>query len=212
MQTNYTGETVTTHTTFNTTQSTMPETAQSGSTDHLRHTRQAIRRQLRFLFIYPLIYLLMWSFPFASHALNYDDRYVNRPIFWLSIVQTCSLALQAGVDSVVFSLREKPWRRIDDSSRLSIPHFKGRVVGSMYGVKRRSRSQPTQASRMPSTNQMKRNSSHWWEAEGRKRKDSVWMGTDMLTRMATNREQRQSPDGPDRRDNASERSSTRSRR
>jgi hypothetical protein len=131
----------------------------------------------------------MWSFPFASHALNYDDYYVNHPIFWLAVVQTCSLALQAGVDSVVFSLREKPWKRIDEKSRWSVPHFKGRILGSIdRGTskgKGTSNAASAQSSQLAMVNQAKRTSANWWEAEGMKRKDSVWMGTDLSTRMAT---------------------------
>ena len=191
MQTNYTWETAATHTTFDTTFSTMPEPERDGTTDHLRQTRLAIRRQLRFLFIYPLIYILMWSFPFAAHALNYDDYYVNHPVFWLSVVQTCSLALQAGVDSVVFSLREKPWRHIDDRSKWSMPRFKGVIVESVDRGTSNGRSNPpsAQTSHLATTNERKRNSSLWWEAEGRQRRDSVWMGTDLLSRLASNRDQ-----------------------
>jgi G protein-coupled receptor GPR1 len=216
MQTNYTGETATTRTTFNTT-GAVSEAEGEGATDHLRQTRLAIRRQLRFLFIYPLIYVLMWSFPFASHALNYDDYYVNHPIFWLSVVNTCSLALQAGVDSVVFSWREKPWRQIDDNSRWSIPHFKGQIVDSVHRGSTRggSNTASAQIGQLASMNQIKRSSSHWWEAEGRKRKDSVWMGTDALNRLASQRDQRSNVEHDDIApvsDRASERSSAKSGR
>ena len=196
MQTNYTGETTATHTTFDTTFSTMPEPESDGTTDHLRQTRLAIRRQLRFLFIYPLIYILMWSFPFAAHVLNYDDYYVNHPVFWLSVLQTCSLALQAGVDSVVFSLREKPWRHIDDRSRWSLPRFKGVMVESVNRGSSNGRSIPPLAltSHLATTNERKRNSSLWWEAEGRQRRDSVWMGTDLLSRLVSDRDRTSNAD------------------
>jgi G protein-coupled receptor GPR1 len=198
MQTNFTGETVAMHTNFNTTFSMMADREKDGTTDHLRQTRQAIRRQLRFLFIYPLIYVLMWSFPFAAHALNYDDYYVTHPIFWLAVVQTCSLALQAGVDSVVFSLREKPWRRIDSKSKWSIPIFKGRVVGSIDGSRGQANAASAQSSHTARRDTVKWNSSHWWEAEGRRRKDSIWMGTDILTRLTTNRDPRSNADEQER--------------
>jgi G protein-coupled receptor GPR1 len=218
MKTDFTGETAATRTTFNTTFSTA-DREKDGTTDHLRQTRQAIRRQLRFLFIYPMIYVIMWSFPFAAHALNYDDYFVTHPIFWLAVVQTCCLALQAGVDSVVFSLREKPWRRIDSNSKWSIPNFKGRVIGSIDGSRGQSNAASAQSSHIARRDTVKRNSSHWWEAEGRRRKDSIWMGTDMLTRLTTNRDtrshadeqervHRQSTAGPE----GSDRASTKSRK
>ena len=217
-QTNYTSDTANTQTTFNTTFDTIPAPQRDGSTDHLRQTRQAIRRQLRFLFIYPLIYILMWSFPFAAHALNYDNYYVSHPIFWLSVVQTCSLALQAGVDSVVFSLREKPWRHIDDNSKWSLPHFRGRIVDSIDSGRSKGRSNPpsAMASQIATTDQpTMRNSSNWWEAEGRKRKDSIWMGTDLLTRFASRGDQKSNADpeeGGPANDAASDRLSARSKK
>lgn len=45
-------------------------TVQTGITDQLRSTRKAILRQLRSLFIYPVIYLQMWLFPLANHFLQ----------------------------------------------------------------------------------------------------------------------------------------------
>jgi G protein-coupled receptor GPR1 len=173
MHTNFTGETVTTQTTF-----AQTSKDDNGSTDHLRNTRVAIRRQLRFLFIYPIIYLLMWAFPFANHAILYNDYYVQHPPFWLSVVSTASLALQAGVNGVIFSLREKPWRRIDPTSRFSVNL--GRL-GQQEEVKARE-ADAEAAKATPSP--------HWWEAEGRKRRDSVWMGTDMLTRATSRRHRR----------------------
>ncbi len=215
MQTDHTGETVATNNTFNTRFSKMPEPERGGTTAQLRQTRLAISRQLSFLFIYPLIYILMWSFPFAAHVLNYDDYYVNHPVFWLSIVQTCSLALQAGVDSVVFSLREKPWRHINDSSRCSLPRFRGAVVESMNRGSSKANPNPplAQRSHLATVNQGKRSSSHWWEAEGQQRRDSVWMGTDILSRLQSNRDETSNADQSDRvleRDR-DERSSTKSR-
>jgi G protein-coupled receptor GPR1 len=168
LHTNYTGETATSYATFDTTKA-----SDGGTTDHLRNTRIAIRRQLRFLFIYPLIYILMWAFPFAQHALQYNDYYVRNPPFWLGVVSTCSVALQAGVNGVVFSWREKPWRRIDKDSRFSVSF-----------PFRRSSQPEEEANEKPSDEPKMENSPHWWEAEGRKRRDSVWMGTDVLTNIA----------------------------
>jgi len=75
-------------------------------------TRDKIRRQLRFLFIYPLVYIGMWILPFVSHVLQYDDRYALNPPFALTCVTTVSICIQAAVDCWLFSTREKPWRHI----------------------------------------------------------------------------------------------------
>ncbi|KPI39000.1 G protein-coupled receptor GPR1 [Cyphellophora attinorum] len=181
--TNFTNDTVVTHATFNTGANLKAsgDPASNGTTDHLKATRAAIRKQLRFLFIYPIIYILMWTFPFASHVTMYSDNLVKHPIYWLSILSTISLALQAGVNGVVFSFKERPWRRIDRDSRLSVNLrlWRRGCLPSEPEFEEEDRNKPK---RQANTN--------WWEAEGRKRKDSVWMGTDMLTTFTSRRQQR----------------------
>ncbi|RDL30673.1 uncharacterized protein BP5553_10018 [Venustampulla echinocandica] len=76
------------------------------------HTRDKIRRQLRFLFIYPLVYMLMWIIPFVSHVLQYDDRFATNHPFALICANTIFICSQAAVDCWLFSTREKPWRHI----------------------------------------------------------------------------------------------------
>jgi G protein-coupled receptor GPR1 len=75
-------------------------------------TRDKIRRQLRFLFIYPLVYIGMWVVPFVSHVIQYDDRFAVDPPFALSCLTTIFVCTQAAVDCWLFSTREKPWRHI----------------------------------------------------------------------------------------------------
>jgi len=78
-------------------------------------TREKIRRQLRFLFIYPLVYIGMWILPFVSHVLQYDDKFAINPPFGLTCVTTICICSQAAVDSWLFSTREKPWRHIPET-------------------------------------------------------------------------------------------------
>ncbi|KAK0120766.1 hypothetical protein ONS96_010968 [Cadophora gregata f. sp. sojae] len=75
-------------------------------------TREKIRRQLRFLFIYPLVYIGMWILPFVSHGMQYSDRFAIDPPFALTCCTTISICMQAAVDAWLFSTREKPWRHI----------------------------------------------------------------------------------------------------
>jgi len=165
--------------------------AQEENQDPLRHTRKAIRKQLRYMFIYPAVYVLMWAFPFASHCLLYNDYYVTHPIYWLTIISTCMFSLQAGVDCMVFSWREKPWRRIPEGHRFSMEGLRASFHGRHDQTPNRSANISVAigsdmeggvdgntprglvsgvSSRAPSA--------LWWEAEGKRRKDSVWMGTD----------------------------------
>ncbi|KAK3900529.1 G protein-coupled glucose receptor regulating Gpa2-domain-containing protein [Staphylotrichum tortipilum] len=80
-------------------------------------------RQLRSLFVYPLVYIIVWLFPFVSHILGYDDDsranttpsspsspHRKDPPHWLLTVSIISLCAQGLVDCVVFMLRETPWR------------------------------------------------------------------------------------------------------
>ncbi|KAG4440658.1 hypothetical protein IFR05_003856 [Cadophora sp. M221] len=75
-------------------------------------TRDKIRRQLRFLFIYPLVYIGMWILPFISHGMQYSDKFAIDPPFALTCCTTISICMQAAVDAWLFSTREKPWRHI----------------------------------------------------------------------------------------------------
>ncbi|KIN00413.1 hypothetical protein OIDMADRAFT_42327 [Oidiodendron maius Zn] len=76
------------------------------------HTRDKIRRQLRYLFIYPLAYIGMWIMPLVVHILQYDDRFAANLPFGLRCITTICLCSQAAIDCWLFSSREKPWRHI----------------------------------------------------------------------------------------------------
>ncbi|RDW69365.1 hypothetical protein BP6252_08385 [Coleophoma cylindrospora] len=78
----------------------------------MMRTREKIRRQLRFLFIYPLVYMFMWALPFASHIMQYRDSFATDPPFILSCLTTVCVCSQAAVDCWLFSTREKPWRHV----------------------------------------------------------------------------------------------------
>ena len=79
----------------------------------LRRRHRAIKRQVRLLFVYPLVYMAVWIVPFVSHCLQYSDYFSKNPPFILQCFSTSILALQCAVDCCLFSFREKPWRHID---------------------------------------------------------------------------------------------------
>jgi G protein-coupled receptor GPR1 len=85
------------------------------TSSEMMKTRDKIRRQLRFLFIYPLVYIGMWILPFVNHVMQYDDRYALEPPFGLTVVTTICICSQAAIDCWLFSTREKPWRHIPDT-------------------------------------------------------------------------------------------------
>ncbi|KAH8809082.1 G protein-coupled glucose receptor regulating Gpa2-domain-containing protein [Xylogone sp. PMI_703] len=86
-------------------------------------TRDKIHRQLRFLFIYPLVYVAMWILPFVYHVMQFTDRYVENPSFPLNILVTIFICSQAAVDCWLFSTREKPWKYM--------PGHDGSFLGSL---------------------------------------------------------------------------------
>ncbi|KAI5849221.1 G protein-coupled glucose receptor regulating Gpa2-domain-containing protein [Tricharina praecox] len=83
--------------------------------EEARRRRIAISRQLRLLFIYPLVYALMWVPPLISHALQFTDRFVQHPSFPLHCVVAFTLPFQCFVDCWLFTIREKPWRYIPET-------------------------------------------------------------------------------------------------
>ena len=80
----------------------------------LRKRHKAIQRQLRYMFIYPLVYLVMWIVPFINHCYYYTEQ--HNPPFVLNSLALVSLCLQCAVDCLVFSIRERPWRSAAEGS------------------------------------------------------------------------------------------------
>jgi G protein-coupled receptor GPR1 len=196
--TNFTGETPVSNATAQTV-----GTTGTAITAELQDTRNAILRPIRLLFVYPVVYLLMWTFPFVNHCLQYSDYFAGHPPFWLTVVATCSLALQAGADCAVFSWREKPWRRVRRNGGREKVAKEGlrrmsawalgndakvkKVVGAGGGMGGAETPLGFDGSKAEKGRRMR--DSHWWEEEGKKRKDSVWMGTDAIQQIISRQEQ-----------------------
>ncbi|KAL2396861.1 hypothetical protein ABEF93_003954 [Exophiala dermatitidis] len=175
--------------------------------DPLKETRNAIRKQLRYMFVYPAVYVVMWSFPFAQHVLYYNDYYVQHPVFWLNLVVSMMLSLQAGADGIIFSWAEKTRRREEEASLRCALQSAWDRVKTMFG-----RGAPdgegraTQAvQRVSSSGQLNHQpprTRHWWEAEGRRRRDSIWLGkstfSDAMSSVTASRNRSRSPQRSDR--------------
>ncbi|GAB7343212.1 hypothetical protein MBLNU457_1277t1 [Dothideomycetes sp. NU457] len=74
--------------------------------------KRAIQRQVRLLFIYPCVYMILMVIPFVSHAMTYSDYYAQHPVYIVSALSTFCYAIMGAADCVVFSWREKPWTLI----------------------------------------------------------------------------------------------------
>ncbi|KAI4603417.1 hypothetical protein KJ359_006213 [Pestalotiopsis sp. 9143b] len=80
--------------------------------DSLRKSRDKMNRQLRLLFVYPLIYIIAWVAPFVSHVYKYQNPtgVSHDQPYGVVIASTASLCFGAAVDCIFYSAWEKPWR------------------------------------------------------------------------------------------------------
>ncbi|KAI7278783.1 hypothetical protein KC345_g5753 [Hortaea werneckii] len=103
--------------------STGTSTAQDLANAAVALRRRAIQRQLRLLFIYPCVYMMLWAIPFVVHSTNYSDRFAQHPVTGLVAVNVFCQCFMGFADVVVFSWREKPWRHIPGSDGTFLGSF-----------------------------------------------------------------------------------------
>ena len=89
----------------------------------LKKRRRAIQKQLRLLFIYPAVYMIMWAVPFVYHSMNYSDYYVQHPVYGLAVVSVICQTSLGFIDCAVFGWREKPWTQIPGSDGTFLGSF-----------------------------------------------------------------------------------------
>jgi hypothetical protein len=70
--------------------------------------RKALKKQLRLIFVYPIVYVVLWTPPSIINIMMFFSA-AHLPT-WLTILSTLCLTLMGGVDCAVFLWREKPWR------------------------------------------------------------------------------------------------------
>ncbi|RKL46830.1 hypothetical protein BFJ72_g2570 [Fusarium proliferatum] len=96
-------------------------------------SREKILRQLRLLFIYPIVYVVIWILPFIVQLTGYG-RGAPYGMRLASIIFLCFHGL---ADAVVFSLKEKPWRHSQAFKRINVQFWKRRQevpdVGARVG-------------------------------------------------------------------------------
>jgi G protein-coupled receptor GPR1 len=89
----------------------------------LQLRRKAIQRQLRLLFIYPVVYLILWIMPFVSHAFTYSNYFAQHPVFPINVLSIFCLTIMGFVDVCIFCWREKPWRHVPGSDGTFLGSF-----------------------------------------------------------------------------------------
>ena len=95
----------------------------SSGHDGVARSRRRIRKQLRYLFLYPLVYLLIWLIPLIAHCFKYSKYYAAHPFYTLSLLTIFCRNIMGVVDCVVFCSREKPWLHIPNSNGTIIASF-----------------------------------------------------------------------------------------
>ncbi|KAK9377199.1 G protein-coupled glucose receptor regulating Gpa2-domain-containing protein [Lipomyces chichibuensis] len=73
--------------------------------------RALIERQVKYLLLYPIVYVLMWAAPFVSQCLMYSSYFLDHPVVWLGYLSACMYAISGFLNTITFAIRETPWRR-----------------------------------------------------------------------------------------------------
>lgn len=163
----------------------------------ISRSRERLRRQLRYLFIYPAVYACIWIFPFLNDLSIFNQSLRRHPPYWLALCSLISLSIQGLVDSLVFCAREKPWRHLRGGfwQSLGLDFFKdwkftlrkdsGRTREEMFNDSQRARSRRDEelelenecrgssgGRRLPTAG-----SRNWWDADfegsGQQRRDTA---------------------------------------
>ncbi|CUM54561.1 unnamed protein product [Debaryomyces tyrocola] len=71
-----------------------------------------VERQMKTIFIYPVSYIFLWIFPLIVHAFDFKYGLSRKPIVWLNSISAFMQPFNCTVDTVVFFIREKPWKII----------------------------------------------------------------------------------------------------
>lgn len=123
----------------------------------LRQRRRAIQRQLRILFIYPVVYMAMWLIPFVAHCLSYSDHFAQHPIFPISLLSSFCQSFMGFADVCVFCWRERPWRHIPGSDGTFFGSF---VFWKCYGKEGWARRESKAPGHLPSLAERSQNQSN----------------------------------------------------
>ncbi|KAL3421102.1 plasma membrane g protein coupled receptor that interacts with the heterotrimeric g protein a [Phlyctema vagabunda] len=114
-----------------------PISAANRGMSTMEQKRTEIQRQLRLLFVYPVVYLAMWIYPMVCQVLAWSPLYTAGYLpFGFRFVWGIFLAAQPGVECIVFLLREKPWQK----EKKPLPQWMRSIsnVLSCGGVRRKS--------------------------------------------------------------------------
>ena len=91
----------------------IPENLNEDTLQQFRKRQTQVERQMKTIFIYPVSYVFLWIFPLIVQAVNFRYTHAqNKPIVWLSSVSAFMKAFNCTIDTIVFLIRERPWKII----------------------------------------------------------------------------------------------------
>lgn len=78
--------------------------------DQFQIRKSQVERQMRAIFIYPVSYVFLWIFPLIVHAMDFATGVSIKPIYWLIASAAFMQPFNCTIDTIVFFIREKPWK------------------------------------------------------------------------------------------------------
>ncbi|KAM0346714.1 hypothetical protein ACHAPU_005429 [Fusarium lateritium] len=144
-------------------------------------SREKILRQLRLLFIYPIVYVAIWILPFTVQLTGYGR---GAP-YGMRLASIVFLSFHGLADALVFSIKEKPWRHSQAFKPMNLRFWKRRqeapdvgarvgrtreemTLDSRFAKKRRQQEQAEwEMNRQTKhdTRQVSRSNSDWWDRD-----------------------------------------------
>lgn len=77
---------------------------------NFRKRQKIIKKQMKSIFVYPVAYIFVWTFPFILYCTQINHERQHGPIYWLNCMGAFMQPLNGLVDSLVFFYREQPWK------------------------------------------------------------------------------------------------------
>ena len=90
----------------------MPGNLNDDALQQFRKRQTQVERQMKTIFIYPVSYIILWIFPLIVHAFDFKYGLSRKPIVWLNSISAFMQPLNCTVDTIVFLIRERPWKII----------------------------------------------------------------------------------------------------
>lgn len=85
---------------------------------HIDIRRNALKKALRRIFVYPVIFVLFWIPPCAKNMLAFNPKRAENDPLWLAVFSNLCVTLMGTAYCLVFLWSEQPWRYFLGESRI----------------------------------------------------------------------------------------------